>query len=157
MSRTVKAKSTKSREKIAEIQRTLSGMEYLSSGTLLKRMKVCGNPRCHCASDPAARHGPYFEWSYLKAGKLHHRTLTPEQAEIMQLAIANQRESQETNARLGGSDPGPNRTHDAEIALKPPMQAVITRKCVRRCAECKTGMDLPRFSGQVILLLADRI
>jgi hypothetical protein len=87
------AKSTNSREKIAEIQRTLSAMEYLSSGTLLKRMKVCGNPRCHCASDPAARHGPYFEWSYLKGGKLHHRTLTPEQAEIMRLAIANQRKA----------------------------------------------------------------
>jgi len=86
-------KSKKSREKIAEIQRTLSAMEYLSTGTLLKRMKVCGNPRCHCASDPAARHGPYFEWSYLKAGKLHHRTLTPEQAEIMRLAIANQRKA----------------------------------------------------------------
>ena len=86
-------KSTKSREKIAEIQRTLSAMEYLSSGTLLKRMKVCGNPRCHCASDPAARHGPYFEWSYLKAGKLRHRTLTPEQAQIMRLAIANQRKA----------------------------------------------------------------
>jgi hypothetical protein len=87
------AKSKKSREKIAEIQREISLMEYLSSGTLLKRMKVCGNPRCHCASDPAARHGPYFEWSYLKAGKLHHRTLTPEQAEIMRLAIANQRKA----------------------------------------------------------------
>ena len=87
------AKSTKSREKIAEIQRTLSAMEYLSSGTLLKRMKVCGNPRCHCATDPAARHGPYFEWSYLKAGKLHHRTLTTEQAQIMRLAIANQRKA----------------------------------------------------------------
>ena len=87
------AKSTKSREKIAEIQRTISSMEYLSSGTLLKRMKICGNPRCHCASDPAARHGPYFEWSYLKAGKLHHRTLTTEQARIMRLAIANQRKA----------------------------------------------------------------
>jgi hypothetical protein len=86
-------KSTKSREKIAEIQRTLSAMQYLSSGTLLKRMKACGNPRCHCAIDPAARHGPYFEWSYLKGGKLHHRTLTPDQAEIMRLAIANQRKA----------------------------------------------------------------
>jgi hypothetical protein len=87
------AKSKKTRAKIAEIQRTISAMEYLSSGTLLKRMKVCGNPRCHCASDPAARHGPYFEWSYLKAGKLRHRTLTPAQAEIMRLAIANQRKT----------------------------------------------------------------
>jgi len=89
----IDARSRKSRAKIAQIQRTLSAMQYLSSGTLLKRMKVCGNPRCHCARDPAARHGPYFEWSYLKAGKLHHRTLTTEQAEIMRLAIANQRKA----------------------------------------------------------------
>ena len=93
MPATANAKSKKSREKIAQIHRELSGMEYLSSGTLLKRMKICGNPRCHCASDPGARHGPYFEWSYLRAGKLHHRTLTPGQAKIMQLAIANQRKA----------------------------------------------------------------
>jgi len=60
---------------------------------MLKRMKVCGKPGCHCASDPAARHGPCYEWSYLKAGKLRHRTLTDEQAEFMRLAIANQRKA----------------------------------------------------------------
>ena len=85
------AKRLKIQEKIAEIQRALSAMQYLSSGTLLKRTKVCGNPRCHCATDPASRHGPYYEWSHLKAGKLRHRTLTPEQAELMRLAIANHR------------------------------------------------------------------
>ena len=87
------AKVVKSEEKIAEIKRSLSALEHLSSGTLLKRMKVCGNPRCHCASDPAARHGPYYEWSYLKGGKLRHRTLTPVQADIMRLAIANHRKA----------------------------------------------------------------
>jgi hypothetical protein len=80
-------------EKIAEIHRALSAMQYLSSGTLLKRTKVCGNPRCHCATDPAARHGPYYEWSHLKAGKLRHRTLSPEQAGLMRLAIANHRKA----------------------------------------------------------------
>jgi uncharacterized protein DUF6788 len=89
----VNAKAIKSEEKIAEIKQSLSALEHLSSGTLLKRMKVCGNPRCHCASDPAARHGPYYEWSYLKGGKLRHRTLTPEQADIMRLAIANYRKA----------------------------------------------------------------
>ena len=89
----VNAKAIKSEEKIAEIKRSLSALEHLSSGTLLKRMKVCGNPRCHCASDPAARHGPYYEWSYLKGGKLRHRTLTSEQADMMRLAIANQRKA----------------------------------------------------------------
>ncbi|MBK7250997.1 MAG: hypothetical protein IPI06_09000 [Gammaproteobacteria bacterium] len=58
-----------------------------------KRTKICGNPRCHCARDPAARHGPYYEWSYLKGGRLHHRTLTPKQAELMRLAIHSYRKA----------------------------------------------------------------
>lgn len=93
MPRAVNAKVAESVEKIAEIKRSLSALEHLSSGTLLKRMKVCGNPRCHCAGDPAARHGPYYEWSFLKGGKLRHRTLTHEQAQIMRLAIVNHRKA----------------------------------------------------------------
>lgn len=86
------AKTTNAvREKIAQIHVALSAMQYLSSGTLLKRTKLCGNPGCHCAKDPAARHGPYYEWSHLRAGKLRHRTLAPEQAQLMELAIANHR------------------------------------------------------------------
>ena len=90
---TTEVRIAKAHARIAEIHRTLATLQYLSSGTLLKRTKLCGNPRCHCASDPAARHGPYFEWSYLKAGKLRHRTLTAEQAERMRLAIANYRKA----------------------------------------------------------------
>ncbi len=77
--------------KIVAIQQTIATMQYLASGTLLKRTKVCGNPACRCAHDPTARHGPYYEWSYLKAGRLHHRSLTPKQAELMRQAIANYR------------------------------------------------------------------
>ncbi len=91
MSPAAEAQLTEVQAKIAHIHRALSALQYLSSGTLLKRTKLCGNPRCHCATDPAARHGPYYEWSYLKAGKLRHRTLTPKQAELMRLAIANYR------------------------------------------------------------------
>jgi hypothetical protein len=78
-------------ERIGRIHDVLSGMQYLSSGTLQKRTKRCGNPRCRCATDPAARHGPYYEWGYVNGGKLLHRTLTPQQAELMRLAIANHR------------------------------------------------------------------
>jgi hypothetical protein len=88
-----KATAREVRQRIAEIQRELAAIQYLSSGTLLKRTKVCGNPQCRCARDPAARHGPYYEWSYMKAGKLRHRTLTPKQAELMRLAIANYRKA----------------------------------------------------------------
>jgi hypothetical protein len=79
------------RENIAEIQRTLSGLEYLCSGTLLKRTKLCGNPNCQCRVDPAARHGPYYEWGFLKGGKLRHRMISAERAKLIQLAIDNHR------------------------------------------------------------------
>ena len=79
------------RENIDAIRRAISGLEYLSSGTLLKRTKLCSNPRCRCKTDPAARHGPYYEWGYLQAGKLRHRMLSPKRAALMRLAIANHR------------------------------------------------------------------
>ena len=113
-------------------------MEYLSSGTLLKRMKVCGNPRCHCASDPAARHGPYFEWSYLKGGQA---TAPHAHARAGRHHAARDRQppkGQEVTAGLGGSDPAPDRTQDAEIASVRRRPAEITPKCVRGSAECKS-------------------
>ena len=70
------------RERIARIRATINEMEHLSSGTLLRRMKVCGKPGCRCADDPDARHGPYYEWGHRKGGKLVHRMVTAEQAEI---------------------------------------------------------------------------
>lgn len=91
MPKTENAKRLEIKEKIGQIQQTIARMQYLSSGTLLKRTKVCGNPSCRCASDPGARHGPYNEWSHLRARKLRHQTLTPEQAELMRQAIANYR------------------------------------------------------------------
>ena len=86
--------------KIAEIQRTITAMQYLSSGTLLKRTKVCGNPGCRCAHDPAARHGPYYEWSYLKGGRLHHRSLTPKQADLILLSAHRRGDFRVISARL---------------------------------------------------------
>jgi hypothetical protein len=76
-------------ERIASIRAALSAMDYFSSGTLLRRMTICGNPSCRCAKDPRGRHGPYYQWGHMKGGKLVHRTVTPEQAEILRRAIAN--------------------------------------------------------------------
>jgi hypothetical protein len=81
----------RARERIARIRHTLGGVDYLCSGTLLERMKLCGKPGCRCAEDPAARHGPYYEWGHMKRGKLVHRTVSPQQAAILRLAIANYR------------------------------------------------------------------
>jgi hypothetical protein len=79
------------RERIEQIRQELGDIELLCSGTLLKRMKTCGSPNCRCAHDPAARHGPYYEWGHMRAGKLVHRVVSAEQAEVLRQAIANYR------------------------------------------------------------------
>jgi hypothetical protein len=78
-------------KRIAAIREKFGAMELLCSGTLLQRMKVCGKPGCRCASDPAARHGPYHEWGHMHEGRLVHRVVSPQQAEVLRGAIANHR------------------------------------------------------------------
>ena len=79
------------RARITRIRATLTAADYLCSGTLLERMKLCGKAGCRCAQDPAARHGPYYEWGHMLAGKLVHRSVTPAQAVILRRALANYR------------------------------------------------------------------
>ncbi len=80
-----------SQQRIARIRETLNGVDYLCSGTLLQRTKVCGKPGCRCAQDPNARHGPYYEWGHMTGGRLVHRSLSPEQAALLRLALDNYR------------------------------------------------------------------
>ena len=103
-------------ERIARIREALSAIDYLCSGTLLQRTKVCGKPGCRCAQDPSARHGPYFEWGHMKGGKLVHRTVTSEQATILQLAIANHRKAKKL---MQAWEDETERLFDAEAPRKP--------------------------------------
>jgi len=82
----------RARERIVRIRRAIMRIELVCSGTLLERMKMCGRPGCACASNPAARHGPYFEWGYLREGRLRHRQVQPPQAAAVRQAIVNYRE-----------------------------------------------------------------
>ena len=81
----------RARERIQAIRASLAGFELLCSGTLSKRMMKCGKPTCRCATDPDARHGPYFEWAHMRAGKPTHRYVTAQQAPVLRQAIANYR------------------------------------------------------------------
>ena len=93
MARSTAQRIAQARERIDRIRQALGEIDILCSGTLLRRMKVCGKPGCRCAHDPQARHGPYYEWGHMKGGVLVHRSLTPQQAEILQLAIDNHRKA----------------------------------------------------------------
>lgn len=67
-------------------------MDLLCSGSLSERMMKCGKPNCACATDPASRHGPYYEWVRMRANKPAHRYVTAEQAEVLRAAIAKHRQ-----------------------------------------------------------------
>jgi hypothetical protein len=60
-------------------------------GTLQRRMTVCGKPGCRCARDPAARHGPYYEWTHLDQGRLVNHRLSAQEARRFVQAIRNYR------------------------------------------------------------------
>ncbi len=83
------------RQRIEHLRTHLADFDYLCSGTLLERTKLCGKPNCRCAHDPAARHGPYYEWGHMKQGKLVHRQVSAAQAELLRQAIENYRAVQQ--------------------------------------------------------------
>jgi hypothetical protein len=116
MSRRPETIIKQARQRISRIRDALNAIDYLCSGTLLRRTKVCGKPGCCCAQDPSARHGPYFEWGHMKGGKLVHRTVSPEQAAILQLAIANYRKAKKL---MQAWEDETERLFDAEAPRKP--------------------------------------
>jgi hypothetical protein len=73
-------------QRFQELKRGLDQLEYFCKGTVLKRMMKCGKAYCACASDPAKRHGPYFELTYKVDGKTVNVRLSPEAAPLYQAA-----------------------------------------------------------------------
>lgn len=69
---------------IAEIGPVLRG----TIGTYRTR---CGSPRCRCATDRAARHGPYHIWTRKAGGKTITRMLSDQQAMRLQPWTQNMR------------------------------------------------------------------
>ena len=86
-----KRAAQRARQRIQNIRAAVAGFDLLCSGTLSERRMKCGKPNCRCASDPAARHGPYYEWAHMRGGQPAHRYVTRQQALILRQAIANYR------------------------------------------------------------------
>jgi hypothetical protein len=79
------------RQRTKDLRRAISDMDYVASGTLHTRTKVCGRNNCRCADDPDARHGPYYEWSRRQDGRLVHSVISKQQAAFIVRAIENHR------------------------------------------------------------------
>jgi Family of unknown function (DUF6788) len=121
MSRTVPRSTpheiaARARQRIQAIREAIAQIDYLCSGTLLARMNTCGKPNCHCATDPAGRHGPYYQWGHMKAGKLVSRLVSPEQAKLLKGATANYRKLKKL---IRAWEAETERIIDAEFTRKP--------------------------------------
>ncbi len=81
--------SQKVSQRISRIREQILNIDYVCAGTLLTRSKLCGKPNCRCAQDPAARHGPYFEWSRREGGRLVHSVVSRFHARLLARAIRN--------------------------------------------------------------------
>ena len=79
------------RESIERIRAAIAAYDLVCSGTVLKRMKVCGKSGCACATDRAARHGPYYEWSRREGDRLAHSIISAAEAAALRRAIVNRR------------------------------------------------------------------
>jgi len=106
----------RARERIDGIRTSLAGFELICSGTLSERWKTCGKPTCRCASDPAARHGPYYQWIRMRAGKPAQRYVSGQQAQILRQAIDNYRQLKKL---LRDWEVNTERIIDAELPPQP--------------------------------------
>ena len=77
------------RPRIAALKREIAAIDLVCSGTLLKRWRACGKPNCRCARNPAARHGPYYEWNRYLDGRLRHTIVSPDDVEEVRRVMDN--------------------------------------------------------------------
>jgi len=62
-----------------------------AAGSVLQAYNVCGTATCRCHTDPARRHGPYWQHTRKVGGKTVTRRLTAAQAALYLQWIGNDR------------------------------------------------------------------
>jgi hypothetical protein len=87
-------------QRFHELKQGFDQLEYFCKGTVLKRMMKCGKAQCACASDPAKRHGPYFEITYKVNGKTVNVKLSPEAVPLYRAAALQYRKLKILLSRL---------------------------------------------------------
>ena len=82
------------------IEAALGQIGFCLPGTITIRRARCGKPRCACAADPPALHGPYIQWTRTVNGKTVTRTLTQAQYDTYASWLANARRLRTLAAEL---------------------------------------------------------
>lgn len=75
----------------ADLAAQFATIGFISSGSVTRRYTRCSTPACRCHADPPRLHGPYYQWTTKVHDKTVTRRLTPQQAQLYQEWIANDR------------------------------------------------------------------
>ncbi len=87
-------------QRFAELRQELQTLEYFCGGTVLARKMKCGQPTCACHTDPAKRHGPYWEWTYKAHGRTVNQRLSTAAGPIYKTAAKHYRKLKSLLRRL---------------------------------------------------------
>ena len=75
-----------------QLKAELRRLGYVLQGSVTERWMKCGNGTCRCQSDPTARHGPYYQWSWKSSGRTSSVYLDEEQAALCEEWVASNRD-----------------------------------------------------------------
>ena len=87
-------------ERFAEMKQELQKLEYFCKGTVMARSMKCGQPGCACHTDPAKRHGPYWEWTCKAQARTVNIRLSPASGPIYKTASQQHRRLKSLLQRL---------------------------------------------------------
>jgi hypothetical protein len=71
------------------LQQQIIELDYIATGSIIKKFGTCGKKGCNCASDKKYWHGPYYVWTRKENGKTVTKSLSVEQVKLCENAIEN--------------------------------------------------------------------
>jgi len=73
--------------RIRDLATQLAQPKAMRRGSFSQRYVKCSKPGCPCASDPKARHGPYFSLTRGVGGRTRSRLISAAQAELVRRQV----------------------------------------------------------------------
>lgn len=81
-------------ERYRALARQLAEIGFVARGSVISTTTTCSSKGCRCQTDPARRHGPYWQLSRSSDGTTRTRRLSAAEAELYQAWIAERRRAE---------------------------------------------------------------
>jgi len=78
----------------------LAEIGFVARGSVIATTTTCSSKGCHCRTDPARRHGPYWQWSRSVDGVTRTTRLSEAEAVLYRVWVANRRRAEQILAEL---------------------------------------------------------